>query len=427
MGSDPKTKRALFWLEFKAHALRRPNGRFIAKNEKRLENAVKRNLNAQMKYIIEGLKDIPELNQKGMRIVEKKSLLDNLKRLLNGMPKQEEMTRDMEKYAGIVMLKAGKTSVRKFKLSEFGIDFSLSNAGAVRYMQDLRTLHLSDRFGSISHTTKQDIIEAVSDSVLKGDTYTQVAGRISKMGDQGVFSPARAQRIAVNEIAKAYGYGNRQPLQEYKQRTGRTVWKSWITVGDDLVSEICRENEKQGWILFDEPFASGDMNEPSHINCRCAVGYKFDEDKFDEEEQPENELAKPASDTVLQTHLELRDGTTVNLPDGYAYHATPERNLEAIAEEGLKPVVSRLDEGGKDPDARIYLAVNEHLTGTGVGMDSGNPILRVRASEIVDPAKDPHIPNNLSLFTNEGIPPDVIEIQDDSGNWIPLADWLKLP
>ncbi len=279
MGYNAETKRALFWLEFKANALRRPNARFLAKNEKRLENAVKSSLNAQMKYIIDGLKDIPELNQKGMRIIEKKGLSDNLKRLLNGMPKQEEMVDDIDRYSGVVMLKAGTTTVRKFKLSEFGINFSLSNAEAVRYMQDLRTLHLSDRFGSISNTTKQDIIDAVTDSVMNGDTYTQVAGRISKMGEEGVFSAARAQRIAVNEIAKAYGFGNAAPLKEYKERTGRQVWKSWVTVGDDLVSELCQQNEKQGWILFDQAFASGDMTEPSHINCRCAVAYKFDDGK----------------------------------------------------------------------------------------------------------------------------------------------------
>jgi hypothetical protein len=428
MASDAPKKRALFWLEFKAHALRRTNGRFLAKNEKRLENALKRSLDAQKKYIIDALKDLPELNQKGMRIVEKKGLLDNLRRMMEGLPKQKDMVTDMERYSGVVMLKAGTTTVRKFKLSEFGIDFTLRNAGAVRYMSDLRDLHLSNRFGSISNTTKQDVIEAVSDSILKGDTYGQVAGRISKMGEEGVFSPARAQRIAVNEIAKAYGYGNAQPLKEYKQRTGKQVYKSWVTVGDDLVSEICQANEKQGWILFDEAFSSGDLNEPAHINCRCAVAYKFDEGTgAGNEDESDVEQAKPESSGTLQTHVELRDGTTVNLPTGYAYHATPESNLESIAEEGLKPVVTRLDEGAKDPDARIYLGTNPAVTGTGVGMESGNPVLRVPASAISDPAKDPHIPNNLSIFTNEGIPADVIEIQDDNGNWISLADWMKLP
>lgn len=427
-GSEAATRRALFWLEFKANSLRRPNGRFLAKFEKRLEVSLKRSLNAQMKYVVNGLKDLPEFNQKGVRVVSKKSLQDNLKKLLDGLPQTENMVGDMEKYGGTVMLKAGQSTVRKFRLSTFGIGFDLSNAGAVQYMRDLRDLHLSNRYGSITNTTKQDIIEAVSDSVVKGDTYTQVAGRISKMGDEGVFSAARAQRIAVNEIAKAYGYGNRQPIQEYKQRTGRQVFKQWVTVGDDKVSEICEANEKQGWILFDEAFSSGDLNEPAHINCRCAVAYKFDEGTGSGNEQDDDtEQGKPESDTTLQNHLELRDGTTISIPDGYTYHATPESNLEAIAEEGLQPRLTRLDEGAKDPDARIYLGTNPAITGTGVGMDSGNPVLRVPASEVVDPAKDPHIPNNLSIFTNEGIPPDVIQIQDDNGNWISLSDWMKLP
>jgi hypothetical protein len=427
LASNPATKRALFWLEFKANALKRPNGRFLAKNEKRLENRLKKSLDAQKQYIIEGLKTFPELSSKGMRVVEKKSLIDGLKRLFRLMPKKQDMVDDMESYAGVVMLRAGKASVQKFNLSSFGINFDLQNIGAVRYMQSLRTLNLSQAQGSITQTTQDEIISAVTDGVMNGATYTEIASRIEQMGEQGVFSAARAQRIAVTELAKAYGFGSRQPLVEYKQRTGRQVWKSWSLV-DETACVICEDNAKAGWILLDEKFDSGDDTEPAHPNCRCAVVYRFDDGTGSgNADEGDTETAKPASETTLQTHLELRDGTTVNLPDGYAYHATPESNLESIAADGLHPTITRLDEGASNPDARIYLAVNEHLTGTGVGMDSGNPILRVPASEIVDPAKDPHIPNNLSLFTNEPIPPDVIQIQDDSGNWISLADWMKLP
>lgn len=427
MASEAETKRALFWLEFKANAVKRPFGRFLAKNEKRMESAIKRSLNAQKKYIIDALKDLPELNQKGIRVIEKKNLLDNLKRMLAGMPKQEDIVDDMEKYASIVMLKAGQNSVRKFRLSDAGISFDLTNEGAVRYMQSLRTLHLSDRYGSVSQTTKEEIISAVSDSVSNGSTYSQIAGRIQDMGEAGVFSAARAQRIAVNEIAKAYGFGNAQPIKEYKERTGRQAWKTWVTVGDDLVSDICRANEKQGWILFDEAFSSGDMTEPSHVNCRCAVAYKFDDGSGSGNTQEDDTQQSGTTSGTLQTSLELRDGRTINLPTGYAYHATPERNLEDILSEGLQPQLSRLDESGQNPDERIYFAIDPHLTGTGVGMDSGNPILRVPANILKDPAKDPHIPNDLSLFTNSPVSAEHIEIQDDSGNWISLADWMKLP
>lgn len=275
MANSPEGKRALFWLEFKAAALRRQNGRFRVKNEKRLEKRLKRSLDAQKKYVIEELKKLPELNQKGMRIIEKKGLLDSLKRLLGLMPKQEDMVDDMEKYAGIVMLRGAASAIKDFKLAAMGISFTLRNEGAVRYMQALRTLHLSDYMGSISKTTKDEIIGAVTDSVMNGSTYQEVAGMIEKMGDEGVFSAARAQRIAVNEVAKAYAFGNNEPLKEYKERTGKEVFKSWIAEADPC--DICIKNAGQGWITLNQSFSSGDDTDPAHPNCRCAIAYRVDD------------------------------------------------------------------------------------------------------------------------------------------------------
>lgn len=449
MGSNAETKRALFWLEFKANAMRRPNARFLAKNEKRLENTLKRSLNVQKKYVLDHLKDIPALNQKGVRVIEKKGLIDDVGRMLDGMPNKKNMVNDMEQYGGVVMLKAGKSTVKKFKLSEFGIDFALSNSAAVRYMQDLHDLHLSNRYGSISNTTKQDVLSAITDSVLKGDTYSQVAKRIEGMGEEGVFSAARAQRIAVNEIAKAYGFGNRQPLQEYKTRTGRQVWKAWITVGDDLVSEICQENEKQGYILFDEAFASGDMNEPSHINCRCSVAYKFDEEDFAPEEEAVNEEAKPDESTTLQSHLTITNtnGQKMEVPlfEGHVYHATPDAHVEGIAETGIQPRVTLLDEvdAAKNGADRVYFGTNPAMANAGLAAaqgrmgndggratgwtDEGVTMLRVLPDHLNDPKEDPHMTGGMSIFVEHGIDPDKIEIMDTVGHWMPLKEWNEQP
>lgn len=272
---NPEEKRALFWLQFKANAVKRPNGRFLALYEKRLERRIKKSLDAQKQYVVEALKDLPEFSQKGIRRIEKKSLIDNLKRLLGLMPKQEDIADDTEEIAGIVMLRAGSTTINRFKLADFGISFDLANEDAVRYMQSLRDITLSEMNGSISYTTRQEIIEAVTDGLMNGESYGEVAARIAKMGDQGVFSDARAQRIAVNETSKAYGFGSAQPLKEYRQRTGRQVWKLWVKESDACA--ICTENADDGWILFDEKFNSGDLTEPAHINCRCAVAYRFDD------------------------------------------------------------------------------------------------------------------------------------------------------
>lgn len=51
--------------------------------------------------------------------------------------------------------------------------------------------------------------------------------------------------------------------------------KEWVTVGDGTVCELCEGNEAQGQIGIDTPFASGDLMEPAHPNCRCLVEYHF--------------------------------------------------------------------------------------------------------------------------------------------------------
>jgi len=45
--------------------------------------------------------------------------------------------------------------------------------------------------------------------------------------------------------------------------------KKWITVGDDYVCSICRQNESQNWIPIGQAFSSGHLMPPAHPGCRC--------------------------------------------------------------------------------------------------------------------------------------------------------------
>jgi hypothetical protein len=59
---------------------------------------------------------------------------------------------------------------------------------------------LSNRDGSITLTTKDTIREIIAHGINEGSTYQEVAQQIVQQTDSGIFSPQRAQLIAVREI-----------------------------------------------------------------------------------------------------------------------------------------------------------------------------------------------------------------------------------
>lgn len=59
---------------------------------------------------------------------------------------------------------------------------------------------LSNRDGSIALTTKDTIREIIAQGINDGNTYQEVAQQIVQQTDAGIFSPQRAQLIAVREI-----------------------------------------------------------------------------------------------------------------------------------------------------------------------------------------------------------------------------------
>lgn len=120
--------------------------------------------------------------------------------------------------------------------------------------------------------------------------------------------------------------------------------------------------------------------------------------------------------------IELADGTTVRVPTGFLYHATPAGNVASIDRTGLQPRVSRLDEGGA-ASGRVYLALNPAVAGSGLEMNKdGTKLVRVPAGEVTGARLDPHIPGELSVYVTEPIPPEHIEVQTEKGRWRPLRE-----
>jgi hypothetical protein len=269
-------RRAVWWAEYKAAALRRNDGRFLARMEQRLQAKVLAGLEKQRAHVMACLANLSVFRAKGVHRVERKALDDELKRLLDGLP-SEEIAASLVAAAGLAMLKGARTRIKKNGLAKLGIAFDLANQRAVQYLSGLRSLHLSDRQGSIDKYTKERIVAIIHEGVASGSTYTEMGKLIQDQGDEGVFSPARAQGIAVYETGQAYEYGNRVPMMEAEQRTGDKVLHHWITGGDDKVTEECAANEDQGWIPIEVPFKSGHDNPPRYpnVNCRCTTGYEF--------------------------------------------------------------------------------------------------------------------------------------------------------
>jgi len=159
---------------------------------------------------------------------------------------------------------------------DLGIDVWLINTEAVKYVRWLKDLMLSNRDGSITLTTKDTIREIIAQGINEGDTYQEVAKKIVQQTDSGIFSPQRAQLIAVREIWHAYEQGRKVPIDIYRKQTWAVVEKHRDTVWDDKVTEECRENEAKGWIGFNEAWPSWDIEAPRDSNprCRCTTNYR---------------------------------------------------------------------------------------------------------------------------------------------------------
>jgi hypothetical protein len=235
-----------------------------------MRNRLDRLLKEQMEYVVEAIRQIPQVDQNNPN-----SRLDDI---LNNIPNRERFVEEIEVVSRATMKKGGDTSVKQLALKQFGVDFSLSNQGAIQYFAAKTALELSDYRGNINNTTKQRVKEIVLEGLQEGRSYQETARLIREQGEHGVFSRARAELIAVHENAEAFGIGKAIPVQDFKARfPDRQVKKWWRTVNDDRVTDECQENQDASPIDFEELFPSGDKQEPRQSNprCRCAVTYQI--------------------------------------------------------------------------------------------------------------------------------------------------------
>ena len=164
------------------------------------------------------------------------------------------------------------------------ISFSLKNPRALAYLE----AHGAELVKQINETTRGQIHLVVNHALDNGWSYKKTALAIQKRF-AGYYDPgswwnfdaprpqkhidSRAHLIAVQESAQAYESGNFMVIQDLKD-AGLKMEKSWSTMKDNLVSNICLENEAEGWIPAEQEHKSGHMHPTGHVGCRCDELYR---------------------------------------------------------------------------------------------------------------------------------------------------------
>jgi len=134
----------------------------------------------------------------------------------------------------------------------------------------------AERIAGIDATTRELLQALIEQAIAENWAYTKLAARIRKtFKDFGRAVPQRhlrdrAELIAVTEIGQAYIDGQLDNAQRLVDR-GAQIEKSWLTVGDDRVSDGCQSNQGAGWIAFANTFPSGHAAPLRFPGCRCAL------------------------------------------------------------------------------------------------------------------------------------------------------------
>lgn len=270
-----KTLKDFIWFLLRNAAMtKRQDGKFILRQEKRMAAKISLTFAKQQDFLVKKLKALPGLNG-----VNTNTINDDIENILDSIPGQNELVENIVFYSESTMLKGGVRSIKDLSLKKFGISFTVKHPEAIKYFNAKRKLQLSNASGTITATTKDRIKEIISEGIKKGSSYEDVARQIRAQSDAGVFSRARAQMISTNEAGHAYEQGRKYPINDFiKDNQDRRVEKTWITVGDAKVTPEHTDNEKEGWIAYDDTFSgTGDSEPPADDNprCRCTIEYRI--------------------------------------------------------------------------------------------------------------------------------------------------------
>ena len=160
---------------------------------------------------------------------------------------------DSLKWAGT---QGGKEAVRKLNL---GLSFTLTNPKYLELLGDRSTYLIN----SVDNTTKEYLINAISQGKSNGLTNDQIARQINK--DMDLISKERAKLIVDTEVANAMGTVE---IDTYKEHGVEK--QQWITSEDDMVCESCQALDQE-IVDVGQSFSDGTDTYPQHPRCRCYI------------------------------------------------------------------------------------------------------------------------------------------------------------
>jgi type III secretion system FlhB-like substrate exporter len=133
---------------------------------------------------------------------------------------------------------------------------------------------------AITEPTRDMLRSTVTDALDNGWTSQQLQQAIMQ---NEAFSASRAQMIARTELSRAASQGSRDAWKGAGLKVRKRNALSSAHEGPDE----CDECTAQGWLPFDEAFASGEQESPHHPRCACDIEYEVEADEDQEDIQPE--------------------------------------------------------------------------------------------------------------------------------------------
>jgi 8-oxo-dGTP pyrophosphatase MutT (NUDIX family) len=119
-----------------------------------------------------------------------------------------------------------------------------------------------DIAGQIAHGYLIAVARALVDAAASGATAATAGAAVkTALTDAG-----HAAASALAQLTAVIGQAAMAVYQAHQIRYGR-----WITEDDGKVCALCLGNEAAGRVPMGDPYPSGDVCEPAHPGCRCAV------------------------------------------------------------------------------------------------------------------------------------------------------------
>jgi len=183
--------------------------------------------------------------------------------------------RPIQEGIGESMLVGGADAIDDVGSVGVDISFDLDHPVATDYLRR----HGAEMVTAINDTTRGYINTIVVNGVDEGWSYNRMAKALTDRFEEfAIGKPqhhiqSRAHLIAITEAGNAYEAAGRAVVDDLAA-AGLTIEKKWLTVGDDRVSDGCRENEGDDWISLDSEFTSGHQHPLRFPGCRCTILYR---------------------------------------------------------------------------------------------------------------------------------------------------------